>query len=332
MVYRLHILTMVQTRSTRNSNAKAKKTTTEPKKLGMAKFIPPKDSTSRLQVTTCIKNDGSCEDMQPQYHLSGQKFTAVIADGHCGTRTVDHIMEAFTSKPIDNPVDWIDTENLVCAEYHAGAMITVLTGKRLPDGTWACTFSWRGDSKGVCYNPDGTNVHTCDHNQTSCSEEELIALCDKHDICIDHNLKGQPSWLPTPTGQIAISHTGKTDKRFVCNKTYREIACFAVMGDNGSFMSVPTGHIEFIALPGSRIILASDGVWDVIHHDDPLLTSSSLSATTIAECASRRWTEEIKSIDLDLWHENKIVPRGTYPAGTMSPDDISVFLLEIKEG
>jgi len=280
--------------------------------------------------TTALFNCSSKEDVEPRIAVSPNHFIGNGLDGHGGKEVTNHMKNLsstiFHEISTKGPGNWVDERKVECKSFFSGGMITAFSGNRLPNGEWEISIGWRGDAPFAALLPDGTAIIKQDHTPFSFENDP------SHDpASLGYTVKpcGIVRWEITPDGKMAMSQRGEKGVYCKCNKTGREIAAFAVLGDSGAFYDIPTGQMTIIVPQGTRLIWGSDGWSDVIHPEDPFFRQPNLTAQMVVDEAHARWTtRRMHSVDLDKYKSGQDTP-DIHTYSGFGPDDISVGVLDL---
>jgi len=194
-----------------------------------------------------------------------------------------------------------------------GSTATVVLLSRAPGATeWRVTCGWVGDSRGIVVGPDKKQV-------TALSEDHRLDLEREHQRCLEMQ-RSEAATAMQGRRRTVVAHR-------VCNKTgekgpkvlFNEGTGVSTMvtrslGDSlgASALSDKPEFTHVTVAAGSRLVLASDGVWDVMSNDKVALTIRSIADPVKAARALCK------------------AAKNTRLYGGFSPDDISAVVINLE--
>ena len=250
-------------------------------------------------------------------------------DGHAGNRVthiIDHLTMEEKMKIIDiGPKKWVDKLKTKCKDSMSGAMITAWRCQYDLDldKDWVVEVASRGDTPLVVYK---------DNKKIFRKKDDLPY---EYPDMKDPKIKFVPYsdnavlWNMTKDKDIIqqFDEKSKKIKRPIycqCQKTNRIIASFSVLGDSDSFSHIKTTYVKWKVESGSRIVCGSDGVFDVIHDEDDILTNKTKASEIVTEAYSR-WTEQQFNVKKSL-NPSKTCFKSKIPGC----DDISCCVIQLS--
>ena len=241
--------------------------------------------TPSVSITTDLCQLCKGEDSVPCFLKNERAIACIVADGHSGkgcTKAIDDNVEAILNTVLTQGVQaGMDTCANLCSQQHSGAMV-IITCFDIQDRTLQIISM--GDASGTVYQHDQilhAQPHHCCETVANRWPQETAAI----------GVRIQP---PRPT--MVAMPDGKT----------------IVVESRPAYFKWPTGHLiqsaSFVGHQGlSRLkpclteivvpegpfhmVLASDGVFDMVHPEDRLLTSAQCTAEAVVAAAKQRWTE-----------------------------------------
>jgi hypothetical protein len=238
-----------------------------------------------VTVTTALCQLCSSEDVEP---LSLQNDTAIaclVADGHSGkdcTATIDHhgtdILEVVLSQGVEAGMALCAQ---LCSQHSAGAMV-VIACFHLVDRT--LQISSMGDASCIVYQGQ-RRIFSQPHHSCSTVAQLWPAEAAENNI---HLCRPQPTMVPMPDGRSMTIVNKST--YFQWNSGHR-IQGASFVGHSG--MSRLRAHTTELVVPAGpfHVVMATDGVFDVMHEEETLFRADDVTAESIVAAAKQRWTE-----------------------------------------
>jgi hypothetical protein len=256
-------------------------------------------------VTVALENWSSAQDMLPYTVSTPSCVWGFGVDGHgmFGGRLRDKVValpKSFKDMSKDDPIAFVERLKEECKEEHGGGMVTSFSAKQTIDG-WTVKTGSRGDYAFWAIIPDGT-VHEIKYHLPDIDNLATPGYTIKPGNTLKFEM--------TPENKIAISRRNQRAVYAKCIESKAEIAAFAGIGDSRtvfgskkySFYNVPSFGEEWNIPSGSRLILCSDGVRDVMHSKDPFFRQSDLTAEMVIDEAKARWqTRPYEAVCLDKY-------------------------------
>jgi len=150
-----------------------------------------------------------------------------------------------------------------------GSTATVVLVSRAPKALeWRVTCGWVGDSRGIVIGPDKTQV-------TALSEDHTLRLAREHQRVVqvqrDEAATAKPGRRPTVVAHRVNDQTGEKGPKVLFNEgTGVSTVVTRSLGDSqaASALSDEPDFTHATVAAGSRLVLASDGVWDAMANNE----------------------------------------------------------------
>lgn len=240
---------------------------------------------------------------------TGDKWI-VVCDGHGIGKVIDFLRALDWDHIVldDNPIEFLnDAVRTLGNTAGDGATFSMV---RITDDGIDCM--WLGDSQIRVY-ADGTELwRSRNHNQES--DEE-----------IERHVNQGGELIETFTVKVLDEDTITMEPSYYFEVDKREkLAMTRALGHNDSYMPQVDRHfISFSDLPqpsGWKIVVATDGLWDMICEADKLLLASpEATAVKLGDLADSRWKQE--------WNYKHPPPHTTVSLGerlSSNQDDVGI--------
>lgn len=239
-------------------------------------------------ISTCILQLCSAEDITPKSLETENYIACLIGDGHSGkgcTTIIDTNAELILStmvkgKSVEIGMDMCQD---LCQNEESGAMIALTLYNK---NTRLLEIISAGDISVNAYK-DGQiihqqPIHDC---QTIGNDETGMKLLHENGI-----LRCNSSLQMIPNKDGISMCLRKRLSYFNWAGTQKIIATCSFVGHRG--MSRLPAFTRSLTLPKQcHIVMTSDGVSDMIHPEDRMLSYSGTTASEITEAARKRWIE-----------------------------------------
>ena len=286
------------------------------------------DARPRIITLNAQDDEGAIRKMTVGY----------VFDGHAG-QTVTRYMDCLPDSDVEaiadmGPEAWLDDQRQKIREncpYRGGGMLTVFRVIFKGSDT-RIQVAHLGDSSLVILPQDGRVIKTRDHKPTldNTPIEERNYTIEPGTSCEMTNLGIKNGALEIGIQRDHRSRSGwKTSSYAKCKTTRREIAAYGVVGDGGAFPTTPIRTIDMELDQPFRLVTGSDGIWDVISHEDPFLLTEGLTADQLCREARSRWKGQIRLVEINS-HGERV--RDFPPQQGMCPkggDDASCIVLDV---
>ena len=258
-------------------------------------------------VSTALCQFSSKQDVRPDYLESDTHIALMAGDGHDGDETANclsHHSRKILKEMLENGIDAaMSLSQDLCKNFEDGAMLVLCLyefGTRnvqiLSVGDASCNIYQNGQLVHKQPHQDGEWFYNI-HGESSATGFDL-----DNEECGLIRLQRDASGVVKRNGTLKPQSDGKT-MEYPKQPTYVNFFINGVklqgMYASGAFV----GHknyprllplrTEFIVAPGPfHIVMSSDGVSDVMHPEDPIMSRHDVTALEIVEECKRRWTSE----------------------------------------
>lgn len=247
--------------------------------------ITPKTSIS-ISTDVCQLTKG--EDIVPQFEKNETHIACMVGDGHSGPGC-KHILDA-NSSTILNCILSRGLEDAMqlcmdkCAAESSGAMV-VLTLYTIAERKMQIISV--GDASCTIYQ-NNRILHAQPHHDcaTVSASSELMQVI--HDKRFTIDTTNRPTMIPNNDGSTMSVEL--KPGYFKWAALGRNIAAASFVGHCGMGRLDPF-ITECVVPEGDfHMVMTSDGVSDMIHSEDELLTTIGVTATDIVQHSKKRWT------------------------------------------
>jgi serine/threonine protein phosphatase PrpC len=246
---------------------------------------PTMAKTPAISITTDLVQLCKGEDTVPCFLKNDRSIACIVADGHGGkgcTKTIDDNAESILSTVLANGVEAGMTvcANL-CSQKYSGAMV-IITRFDIPDRTLQIISM--GDASCTVYQHQQL-LHAQPHHDC----ETVANMWPEEAATIGVRLQPpQPTMIPMMDGKTMVVQPRRAYFKW---RSGHLIQSASFVGHQGLSRLKPC-LTEIVVPEGPfHMVMATDGVFDVVHPEDRLLTSAQCTAEAVVEAAKQRWTE-----------------------------------------
>lgn len=248
-------------------------------------LISPKTSIS-ISTDVCQLTKG--EDIVPQFERNETHIACMVGDGHSGPGC-KNILDANSSTILNRLLstgleDAMQLCMDTCADERSGAMV-VLALYTIAERKMQIISV--GDASCTIYQ-NNRILHAQPHHDcaTVSDSSELMQDIENKNFKIDTT--DRPTMIPDKDG-LTMSVELKPGY-FKWAALGRNIAAASFVGHYGMGRLDPF-ITEYVVPEGDfHMVMTSDGVSDMIHSEDELLTTIGVTATDIVQDSKKRWT------------------------------------------
>jgi serine/threonine protein phosphatase PrpC len=251
-------------------------------------FNDPLDETPNITVTTGILQLCKGEDVKPTYQRNTRHVACLVADGHSGkgcTTILDTASEQILENILNNGVQTaMDTCLELCKGEDAGAMVVLTRFDIVKRTLEICSI---GDASCTVYQ-NNRLIHAQPHH--SCT-----TVTNNPQLLAEMNTKG----FGIESAERLTMVPGINSR----SMTIQEVPSYFRWSTSPLLLAAASfvGHYQIPRLspcfttipipPGSfHMVMSSDGVSDMVHPEDELLTRFGVTANDIIRTAEQRWT------------------------------------------
>jgi serine/threonine protein phosphatase PrpC len=224
-------------------------------------------------------------DKGQDYVLRGKKRNGnvwfAVFDGHGGNAVIDKLRSLDFNIIMEKPNPAHEIQKIITDmgdTFKSGSTMSIII---ISDTTIKCF--WKGDSTIKIYKNNNLHV-TCDNhdsvNQREMARIEKLNIPTKMDWCMEILGKTRITMKPSPYFMLS-AREGVTDQTNMTN-------CLGHNGVLGDFIEEKT--IELTPDDDFAVIVASDGLWDIVSPDDTDIPY--MDCHELTEFAKERWMQE----------------------------------------
>ena len=238
-----------------------------------------------VSITTDLCQLCKGEDAVPCFLKNERAIACIVADGHSGkgcTKAIDDNVEAILNTVLTHGVQaGMATCANLCSQQYSGAMV-IITCFDIQDRTLQIISM--GDASGTVYQ-HGQILHAQPHH---CCDT-VAKMWPQETAAIGLRLQPpRPTMVPMPDGKTIVVEYRPAYFKW---PTGHLIQSASFVGHQGLSRLNPC--LTKIVVPEGpfHMVLASDGVSDMVHPEDRLLTNAQCTAEAVVAAAKQRWTE-----------------------------------------
>lgn len=248
------------------------------------------EGSSQVSVSKCLLQLCSGEDFQPRHRVAHEYTACIVGDGHSGngcTSIIDQNAEAILSAVIqskDLGIGMNMCQELCKNEKNCGAMVALTLYNK---NTRLLEIISVGDILVTVYK-DGQlihkqPIHDCQTIVHSIKRMDELTNCK---IAIDSPVL---TMVPERCGKTI--HLETKPNYFVWENSYKKLAACSFIGHQNSSRLLPFQQSLTVPHGSWHMLMASDGISDMIHPENEILSSFTTMASDIVEAARKRWIQ-----------------------------------------
>lgn len=241
--------------------------------------------TPTISITTDLSQLCKGEDAVPCFLKNENKIACIVADGHGGkgcTTAIDSNVEDILRAVLDKGIEaGMRTCANLCSQQKSGAMV-IITCYDIQDRTLQIISM--GDASCTVYQNNQV-LHAQPHH---CCETVAQKWPEEAAAMGIHILPPQPTMVPVPDGTKMVVEHHSTYFKW---QSGHMIQGASFVGHQG-MSRLPACLTEIVVPEGPfHMVLTTDGVSDLVHPEDTLMTSPQCTAESVVVAAKQRWTE-----------------------------------------
>lgn len=246
---------------------------------------PTKAPPPTVSITTDLVQLCKGEDAVPCFLKNDRAIACIVSDGHSGkgcVKAIDSNAESILNIVLAKGVEaGLTACANLCSQQYSGAMV-IITRFDIPDRTLQIISM--GDASCTVYQHQQL-LHTQPHHDC----ETVAQMWPEEAAAIGVRLQPpRPTMFPMPDGKTMVVQSRRAYFKW---RSGHLIQSASFVGHQGLSRLKPC--LTQIVVPEGpfHMVMATDGVFDVVHPEDRLLTSAQCTAEAVVAAAKQRWTE-----------------------------------------